>query len=307
MHKTLRIGTRRSQLALWQAEHVAQILHRQGFHTELVAIETKGDKILDRSLAKVGSKGLFTEELETLLRTGDIHMAVHSAKDVASQLPDDLELIAFTQREAAHDVLISLQQKGIRLQDPLRIGTSSTRRKAFIKRFYPQWQAIDIRGNLQTRIRKMTEGQCDALLLAYAGVHRMGYDDMIVHNFPIEQFTPPVGQGSLAIQVHKDTPKELKEKLRTILNHIPTEHCLLAERALLAELQGGCSIPVFGYACPQAENYLLRGGVLSLDGKNLIQGELYYSQSPAVAGKQLARQLILQGADHILQSIRLNG
>jgi hydroxymethylbilane synthase len=303
MGNTIRIGTRRSQLALWQAEHVAELLRQKGLQAELVAIETKGDKILDRSLSKIGSKGVFTEELEAMLRSGEVHIAVHSAKDVPSALPDDLELIAFSERESAYDVLVS-RNTTLSLQKPLRVGTSSTRRRALIRRYYPHWEVVEVRGNLQTRLRKMEEGLCDALLLAYAGVHRMGYDPFIVHRFDIEQFTPAVGQGSLAIEAHKELAPALRRAVIEAINHPPTADCLLAERAFLARLQGGCSVPVFGHAFYKDGQMKLLGGVMSLDGKQAIQDSIMVHEAPEAAGTQLAERLLQAGAGDILKEIK---
>ena len=181
----IRIGTRSSRLAVWQAEHIQSLLQEGGLTSELVLIETKGDLVLDRSLAKIGSKGVFTQELEDQLRTGAIDIAVHSAKDLPSNLPSDLHIIAFTEREPANDVLVSRNTNlSLTSGEAFRIGTSSTRRVAMLKHYCPHLTTVDMRGNLQTRLRKLDEGQCDALLLAYAGVHRMGYDDLIVERLP---------------------------------------------------------------------------------------------------------------------------
>jgi hydroxymethylbilane synthase len=177
MNKTIRIGTRGSKLALWQAQHVADLIKPSGYQTEIVPIETRGDKILDVSIAKIGSKGVFTEEIEDKLIDGSIDIAVHSAKDLSSVIPDELELIAFTEREVANDVVLSFDKNFSLKQSGAVVGTSSTRRVAFLKHFYPEIIAKSIRGNLQTRVGKMKEGDCQALVLAYAGVHRMGYDD----------------------------------------------------------------------------------------------------------------------------------
>ncbi|MEY3646229.1 MAG: Hydroxymethylbilane synthase [Bacteroidota bacterium] len=183
----IRIGTRNSALALWQANHIGRLLEAAGMTYELVAISTIGDKILDRSLSKIGAKGVFTEELEAMLRTGDIDIAQHSAKDLPSTLADDLPLIAFTEREAAHDVVLSLNSS-IRLGQSasLRIGTSSTRRRAFLAHHFPQHDAVEMRGNLQTRLEKLKNGDCDAMLLAFAGVHRMEMESFIVEHLPLD-------------------------------------------------------------------------------------------------------------------------
>ena len=185
--KKIKIGTRGSKLALWQAYHVRALLEKAGIEAEIVIIDTKGDQILDVSIAKIGSKGVFTQELEDQLLDGRIDIAVHSAKDMQSNLPEGFEIIAFTEREKENDVILS--HKGtIEFADttkPLLLGTSSTRRVATLRHFYPHVKTVEVRGNLQTRIRKMEEGLCDALLLAYAGVHRMGYDEMIVQELSL--------------------------------------------------------------------------------------------------------------------------
>ena len=207
----IRIGTRGSKLALWQAHFVEKKLQDGGLATEIVIIETKGDKILDRALSKIGSKGIFTEELEEQLQNGDIDIAVHSAKDLQSDLGEAFEILAFLERERANDVLISHNTSlSLRQKEPFVIGTSSTRRTATLRHFYPHLKTVDMRGNLQTRLRKLEEGHCDALLLAYAGVHRMGYDNQIAEYLSLEEFTPAVGQGSVAIECAVSLPTDKK-------------------------------------------------------------------------------------------------
>ena len=199
-NRIIKIGTRASKLALWQAYYVADLLKQAGMESEIVQIDTKGDQVLDVSISKIGSKGVFTQELEDQLLDGRIDIAVHSAKDMPSRLGEGLELIAFSVREQAQDVLLSTK-KGVSLSDShLVVGTSSTRRIATLKHFYPHVNTVEVRGNLQTRIRKMEEGLCDALLLAYAGVFRMGYADSVGEHLDINQFIPAVGQGSIAIE-----------------------------------------------------------------------------------------------------------
>ena len=223
----IRIGTRNSALALWQANHIGRLLEAAGMTYELVAISTIGDKILDRSLAKIGAKGVFTEELETMLRTGDIDIAQHSAKDLPSTLATDLPLLAFTEREAAHDVVLSTNPS-IRLGQtaPLRIGTSSTRRRAFLAHQFPQHTAVEMRGNLQTRLEKLKNGDCDAMLLAFAGVHRMDMEAYIVEHLPLDTYVPAVGQGSVAIQCSTTLAPEIQALIRTACNHTNTEQCI---------------------------------------------------------------------------------
>lgn len=302
--KTVRIGTRNSALALWQAHYVGAMLEKEGLAYEIVAISTKGDQILDRSLSKIGSKGVFTEELETMLRAGEIDIAQHSAKDLPSHLPVELELIAFTERESAEDVVLSLDPlKTLASSETLRIGTSSTRRRAFLSHFYPQHNAVEMRGNLQTRLEKLKNGDCDAMLLAYAGVHRMEMESYITQHLHIDQFVPAVGQGSVAIQCALSLNEDVKSLVRKSCNHPTTETTLLTERHLLAHLEGGCSVPVYGHAVLKGDKIALHAGVLSLDGVENI----YHSaegSDPAILGKEVAMELIHLGAHQLLRKIR---
>ncbi|MFA0962533.1 hydroxymethylbilane synthase [Roseivirga sp. BDSF3-8] len=303
----IRIGTRGSKLALWQAYYVQDRLESGGVDTEIVTIETKGDKQLNVAINKIGSKGVFTEEIEDQLRAGRIDIAVHSAKDMQSELPKGFELIAFTEREDVHDVVVSHNKElSFSDSDSLTIGTSSTRRIALLKHFYPKVKTVDIRGNLQTRIRKMEEGLCDAILLAFAGVHRMEYDHMIRHKLPLSEFIPAVGQGSVAIEVSTALDVNKKAVLRKYLNDEPTERRLLAERAYLRKLQGGCSIPVFGLADYTAENLLaLEGGIVSLSGEELIRLKVEGpADDPEALGNALGDKVIAQGGGRILQEIK---
>ena len=304
----IRIGTRSSRLAVWQAEHIQTLLHKGGLTSELVLIETKGDLVLDRSLSKIGSKGVFTQELEDQLRSGIIDIAVHSAKDLPSSLPSDLHIIAFTERELANDVLVS-RNKSLSLGggESFRIGTSSTRRVAMLKHYCPHLTTVDMRGNLQTRIRKLDEGQCDALLLAYAGVHRMGYDDLIIEYLPVAEFTPAVGQGSIAIEVATDSlDSQVREVITRLINHEPTAACLLAERAFLARLEGGCSIPSFALATwSDDETISLTGGLVSLDGSEMLRETFVGPPNEApLLGHSLAEAILARGGDTILLQIR---
>lgn len=302
----IRIGTRGSKLALWQAYHVEEQLNQAGIDTEIVTIETKGDKILNVSIAKIGSKGVFTEEIEEQLADSRIDIAVHSAKDMQSSLPDGFELIAFMERERCNDVVVS-RKEGLSLKnrDTFVLGTSSTRRVATLKGLYPHIQTVPVRGNLQTRIRKMDEGACDALLLAYAGVHRMGYDDMIAEHLSLEEFTPAVGQGSVAIEVFENLAADKKQAVRTALNHEATETCLLAERAFLKAMDGGCSIPVFGLARLNRDTIDMQGGIISLDGSQTVRKSGSASKGNAQElGTQLALEVLDNGGATILESIK---
>ncbi len=301
----IRIGTRASQLALWQAYFIEKTLQDGGLTTEIVPIQTTGDQVLDRSLSKIGSKGVFTQELEDALREGHIDIAVHSAKDLQSELPADLEILAFTERERPNDVLVSRRPLSLQSGEPFRVGTSSTRRVAMMKHFFPHVRTVDMRGNLQTRLRKLDEGQCEALLLAYAGVHRMGYDDLIADVLPVEPFVPAVGQGSIALESAKTLDLGKKERIRGLVNHLETEYCLRAERAFLRRLQGGCSIPVFGLATYN-EGYLqLTGGLISLDGDHFLSEYAVGNADDAEGlGTALGREILQLGGANLLAEIK---
>lgn len=303
----IKIGTRGSKLALWQAFHVADLLKANAIDSEIVIIDTKGDKILDVSIAKIGSKGVFTEELEDQLANGQIDIAVHSAKDMQSSLPDGFELIAFTEREKVNDVILShrLDIDYKNPNKPLVLGTSSTRRVATLKHYYPHIQTVEVRGNLQTRIAKMESGVCDALLLAYAGAHRMGYDDLIRHVLSIDEFTPAVGQGSVAIEAATEMNPELKAKIIAATNHQATSYRLLAERAYLRVLEGGCSIPVFALAEIDENKLTLKGGIVSLDGtKRIIHTVTGETKDAEQLGRALAEKVFQTGGLKILNEIK---
>jgi hydroxymethylbilane synthase len=305
MNKTIRIGTRGSKLAMWQANHVASLIQPSGYRTEVIPIETRGDKILDVSIAKIGSKGVFTEEIEEKLLEGAIDIAVHSAKDLASSLNDELELIAFTERELVNDVVLSFDKKFSLKNANIRIGTSSTRRTAFLKHFYPSAEAVSVRGNLQTRVEKLKTGVCDALILAYAGVHRMDFDHLIVDRIETSYFVPPVGQGSIAIECHKKLSFDKKEIIERWVNHPQTEDCIRAERAFLKTLEGGCSIPSFGYAWLEGNLLTLKAGIISLDGTRVIK--IKRSASPEEGkelGKSIASEVLATGGAEILADIK---
>ncbi|HAS42676.1 MAG TPA: hydroxymethylbilane synthase [Microscillaceae bacterium] len=305
----IKIGTRGSKLALWQAQYVAELLKKGGANPELVIIETKGDKIQNKALSKIGSKGVFTEELEEQLREKKIDIAVHSAKDVQSNLADDLSLIAFSQREQVNDVIISFN--GDARLDTFSsshiIGTSSTRRIAQLRYYHPKVRTADVRGNLQTRLKKLEKGNYDALILAYAGVHRMGYHNYIVEKLPTDQFTPAVGQGCVAIEAANNLDKDKLALIRQQINDEPTEKCLRAERAFLRTLEGGCSIPVFGLATLQNDQLILNGGIISLGGEKLIKEQVSgHFEEAENLGKQLAQTVLQSGGGQILEEIKAN-
>ena len=303
---TITVGSRKSKLAMWQTETVCRMLNERGIETVISAMDTKGDKILDRSIAKIGSKGVFTEELEQQLADGSVDIAVHSAKDMQSTLPKDFELIAFTEREQSHDVLLGFSQ--IDLEDAnrvLTVGTSSVRRVALLNHFFPHLKAVPMRGNLQTRIAKLEAGDCDVLMLAYAGVTRMGYDDLIVHHFDVEQFTPPVGQGCIAIEAATKLADEKRGLIREALNNVHSERCLLAERAFLRKLEGGCSIPAFGHAVLNGDALELTAGLANLDGSWLLKKTLSGNvNDPESLGRELGDFILENNGRETLAAIK---
>lgn len=302
----IKIGTRKSMLAMWQANHVKDELEKHGIEVELMPIETKGDKVLDVSISKIGSKGVFTEELELMLENGEVDIAIHSAKDLPSELPSQFEILAFSSREIENDVLIS-QDKSLKLEDgnsSFIIGTSSTRRIATLAHYYPNIETVDMRGNLQTRIKKMESGDCDALLLAYAGVARMEYKDLINQELSLDIFTPAVGQGSLAVEVATSLSEDKKSKVREILNDPIAEKKLKAERAYLRKLKGGCSIPAFANAQIEDNNIVLQAGIFSLNGKEFVKKTAKGSiDDPESLGAKLGEDILRDGGAEILAQI----
>ncbi len=301
------IGSRKSKLAMWQTLTVAEALNENGMETRINSMETRGDRILDVSIAKIGSKGVFTEELEEQLASGITDIAVHSAKDMQSSLPEGFILIAFTEREKVNDVLVS-RDGTIDLEDsshPVRIGTSSVRRKALLRHYFPHVETVEMRGNLQTRIAKMDDGACDALMLAYAGVKRMEYDGLIVMEFDEKTFIPPVGQGCIAIEAATSLDAEKLSRVRDCLNDVDSEVCLLAERAFLKKLEGGCSIPAFGLAVLEGNEIILNAGLASLDGQQIIRRKENGSREDAEKIGERAGEYILEnGGREMLAEIR---
>ena len=304
---TIKIISRKSLLAMWQTETIAAQLQAAGMETEITKMETKGDKILDRSIAKIGSKGVFTEELEERLATGQADIAVHSAKDMQSILPDGFELIAFSEREKMNDVLLS-DNPEVDINDvskKLCIGTSSVRRVAFLKHRYPHVEIAEMRGNLQTRIKKMKDGVCDALMLAYAGVKRMQYEEMIVKIFPEDELIPPVGQGCIAIEAASSLAPEKRQRIRACLNDPVSEACLLAERAFLRKLEGGCSIPAYGLARLDGDTLTVSGGLAAIDGSTILHNTQTGPKESAVQlGEQLGDHILNSGGKELLAQIR---
>jgi len=301
---SLKIGTRSSPLALWQAEWVkARLLEMEEVaEVELVKIKTSGDKILDVPLAKVGGKGLFTKEIEEALLRRDADLAVHSMKDVPTDIPDGLKVDVIPEREDPSDALIS---RGIKLADlppGAQIGTSSLRRRAQLKRLRPDFVIVDLRGNIETRLRKLDSENLDAVILASAGIKRMGYTDKITERLSGDVMLPAVGQGALAIETRIND--ETVNRIVGRLHHRPTAVCVLAERVFLKKLEGGCQVPIAGHATLEGANLTLEGLVGDLDGQRLIrETQTGPADDYEKIGIALAEQLLEQGAAEILAEV----
>ena len=300
---TVRIATRRSALAKWQANHVRDLLlaREPGLPVELLELMTRGDRILDVPLAEVGGKGLFVKEIEDALLRREAQIAVHSMKDLPAVLADGLIIAAVPPREDPRDALIS---KGKRLQDlpkGARVGTASLRRAAQLKAVRPDLQVETIRGNVQTRLRKVEEG-FDAVVLAYAGLRRLGLDGAVVQVFSPEEMLPAVAQGALAIEARADDAETLRRLAP--LDDATTRHQVEAERGFMRRLQGGCQVPLAGFARVEGDTVRIRGLVASLDGTRVIRGERAGKVADADrVGDALAADLLAQGADEILATI----
>lgn len=302
---TLVVGTRASKLAVHQSEWVQTQLQRLAPHvtTTLKRIHTSGDKILDVPLAKVGGKGLFVKEIEEALLAGEIDLAVHSMKDVPTELPEGLELLCIPLREDPRDALISRDGLTFKnLPRGARLGTSSLRRQAQLLQARPDLSVSMLRGNLDTRLRKLRDGQFDAIVLAAAGLRRLGWEREITEYLSPEFCLPAIGQGALGIEGRSDDT--FARSLLSGLEHGPTRTMVLAERALLRRLQGGCQVPIAAHAVMSETDVDLEGLVASVDGKAIIRGSVHGSQADAeLLGVQLADTLLSRGADKILHTI----
>jgi hydroxymethylbilane synthase len=274
-----------------------------GLEVELTIIKTMGDKILDVPLSKVGGKGLFVKEIEDALLARSVDLAVHSMKDVPSVLPEALEIAIIPEREDPRDVLILRKGKSLSdLPSGAKIGTSSLRRAAQIKRLRPDIETRDLRGNLDTRLRKLEEGLYDAIILAAAGLHRMGWQDRISSYLDPTEFVPAIGQGALGIEIHSEDTET--RRLLAPLHHPDTATAVEAERAFLKELEGGCQVPIGGYARVRGEIVEFSGLVASLDGRKVIRDTRSAPRAEAGAlGRQLALELLEAGARAILEEV----
>lgn len=303
--KTLRIGTRKSALALWQAEHVrAQLIeHEPDLRAELVKITTSGDRILDRPLAAVGGKGLFIKELEQALFDDRIDLAVHSMKDLTVTLPESLHVAAVLKRADPRDAFISSRYRRLAdLPDGARIGTSSLRRQCQLRARYPHCRVVDLRGNVNTRLAKLDAGDFEAIILAVAGLERLGFGDRITQALDPADSLPAVAQGAICIESRRDDT-ETNRRLAA-LDHAPTHRCVSAERALNASLDGGCQVPIAAHAELHAEQIFLRALVGDPDGSRVLHSEAHGpADRPQALGERVARALIERGAKTILDKV----
>ena len=306
--RTVRIGSRKSQLALVQTHWVQAELSRHfpNILFEVSTMETQGDKILDVALSKIGDKGLFTQELEDDMLSGDIDFAVHSLKDLPTTLPEGLRLGCVTKREDPADAMVVHEKHKDKKLDTLPegavIGTSSLRRLAQLRHHFPHFQFKDIRGNVNTRLRKLDDGEYDAIILAAAGLNRLEMSDRIHQILPSDISLHAVGQGALGIECRQGDDDILA--LLKVLEHKPTAQRCYAERAFLRELEGGCQVPIGVNTSIEGDTLTLKGIVASLDGQQLIKDEVTGSPSDAEnMGTELAKKLRAQGAQEILDKI----
>jgi hydroxymethylbilane synthase len=307
------IGSRGSKLALWQASWVKERLATTGHEVTIKIIRTTGDTLQTVSLqqplpasfaqtvAEAGTKGLFIKEIEEALLAGEINLAVHSLKDLPAVQPKGLIFVAVPPREDARDVFISRTGRPFReLSRGARVGTSSPRRQAQLRSVRPDLDFTALRGNLDTRLRKLERGDCDALVLAAAGLHRLGLRERITTYFTLDEMCPAVGQGALAIEIQSDSPIE---QALAPLDHPPTHTAILAERALLRRLGGGCQVPIAAHASFEEGRLRLRGVVASPDGRRMIRAAAATERDAEGLGAAVADDLLSQGAGAILESL----
>ena len=305
LEKTLKIATRQSPLALWQANYVKDRLQQlyPDLTIELVPMVTKGDVILDSPLAKIGGKGLFVKELENALLNKEADIAVHSMKDVPMQFPEGLGLAVICQREDPRDAFVSHSYRTFaELPQGAVVGTSSLRRQCQLKALRPDLDIRSLRGNVGTRLSKLDNGDYDAIILASAGLIRLGLADRIASFIDVEQSLPAAGQGAVGIECRTDDVQV--HALLAPLADAETTYCVRAERAMNNHLQGGCQVPIGGYAVLQQGQLYLRALVGDIDGSRIIRAEGKSAvENAEVLGVQIAEQLLTQGADKILQAI----
>ena len=305
MQKVIKIGTRKSLLAMTQSTWIKGLIEERypDVTVELVKIVTKGDKILDVPLAKVGGKGLFVKELEEALLNHEVDIAVHSMKDVPAELPDELHIGIITKRENPHDAFLSSKYSSLEeLPQGAKIGTSSLRRKAQLAKMRPDLIIEDLRGNLDTRLRKLDEGQYAAIILAVAGLNRLKLADRITSIFSSEQMLPAVAQGAVGIEMRK-ADKALLDAL-SYLDHRDTDVAVTAERGFLTRLEGGCQVPIAGHAEVDGDKVTMTGLIASVDGKEIIKKSASGASADAEAiGRGLAEELLAMGGKEILEEV----
>ena len=305
MEAVLKIGTRQSLLALWQSNHIAACLRKQYPECEVVLkkIVTKGDRILDVPLAQIGGKGLFTKEIEEDLLSGEVDLAVHSLKDMPTVLPEGLCLTAITERANVGDAFVSNKYNSF-AELPLGavVGTSSLRRKAQLLAARPDLTIRDLRGNVDTRLRKLDEGLYDAVILAAAGLERLGHGDRIKAVIPSDVCLPAVGQGALAIECRADD-EEVRQMLN-FLNDVPTVQATAAERAFLGLLEGGCQVPIGVHADVEGDKIKIEAIIAALDGSTVLRDTIEGAAGEAVAlGQELGKKMLANGGQEILAAI----
>jgi hydroxymethylbilane synthase len=297
----LRIGSRGSQLALWQAHHIAALLGERGHVVEIEIIKTTGDKITDVALAKVGTKGMFTKEIEEALAAHRVDLAVHSLKDLPTEIAPQFEIVAITKREDPRDAFVSKNYARFAdLPRGARVGTSSLRRQAQLKAARPDLEIVPLRGNVDTRLRKLETGEFAAIILAYAGLHRLGRTESVREILPLELMCPAVGQGALAIEIRSNdaaTRKELE-----FLNDASARAATLCERALLSQLGGGCQVPIGAFAEAVAGGLRLTAVVARPDGSLLLR-ECRTGDNPERLGTEVGQTLLRRGAAQILREV----
>jgi len=305
MANSLRIATRKSKLALWQAEHIKarlEALHT-GLSVELVPMSTRGDVILDTPLAKIGGKGLFVKELEVAMLEDRADIAVHSMKDLPVEFPEGLELHAICNREDPRDALVSNHYTHLdQLPAGAIVGTCSLRRRCQVQAQYPELVIKDLRGNVQTRLKKLDDGEYDAIILAASGLIRLDLRDRITRFIPVAESLPANGQGALGIECRSDDPRI--HALLAPLHCADTTSCVLAERAMNRRLDGGCQVPIGAYAELHGDDIHLQGLVGRPDGTEIIQGEISGPRDNAEQlGTELAEYLLARGAGEILAAV----
>jgi hydroxymethylbilane synthase len=297
----LRIGSRGSQLALWQANHVAALLRAKGHAVEIEVIKTTGDKIISVALAKVGTKGMFTKEIEDALHEKRVDLAVHSLKDLPTDLAQEFELAAIMKREDPRDAFISVKFSGLEeLPQGAKVGTSSLRRQCQLKAVRPDLEVFPLRGNVDTRLRKLESGEYDAIILAAAGVLRLGLETHVRSRISADVMCPAVGQGALAIEIRRGD--QHTKTLLAFLNDADTHQAIDCERALLGSLGGGCQVPIGAYAEKREGRLFLRAMVGRPDGSQILREQADGTDGVKL-GRETAQTLLWRGGDKILNDV----